>query len=81
MADHTKISVDTETHKLVEQIADAESRTMAGQIRHWAKKDAKRLTLRVRTMVVPKIPKQPGIGDSDKININRVQKNAKRKNR
>lgn len=70
MAKHTKISVDSETHFLVERIADAESRTMAGQIRHWAKKDAKRLELRMPPVTVPKIPRQPGLKDSDKINTN-----------
>lgn len=76
MADHTKISVDKETHYLVGRIADAESRTMAGQIKHWAKKDAKRLHLTAGTIVVPKIPKQPDLTDSDKINTNKVKDNG-----
>lgn len=52
MAEQKKIGVDAETKALVGQIAEAESRSEAGQIRHWAKTDAKRLA--IGTKIVPK---------------------------
>ncbi|MFA5172558.1 MAG: hypothetical protein WC426_13435 [Sulfuriferula sp.] len=55
MAQHTKISVNTTTHALVGAIADVESRTMAGQIEHWAKKDAKRLGIGTKVVTKPDI--------------------------
>lgn len=59
MKKHTKISVDTETHELVSEIAVAESRTMAGQVKHWAKTDAKRLKIGTRIVTKPKIKTAP----------------------
>lgn len=53
---HTKISVDLETHKLVSEIAERESRTIGGQVKHWARQDAKRLKVGEQTVTKPKIP-------------------------
>lgn len=73
MADQKKIGVDPETKILVGKIADVESRSEAGQIRHWAKKDAKRL--RLGTKIVRQIPK-PAATFPESVNLNRA-KNGK----
>lgn len=80
MAEQKKIGVDPETKALVGMIAAAESRSEAGQIRHWAKKDAKRLELRVPAMVrqipkpAPTFPENQNLNKAQNGNVNKVDR-------
>lgn len=71
-----KIGVDPETKQLVGLIAEAEDRSEARQVKHWAKKDAKRLGLSTKTVPSPEKLKQPGLKDNPKINLNKVKPNG-----
>ena len=77
--DYTKINVQTDTRDLVQQIADAEGRSMGKQIEHWARKDAKRLSIGTRIVPSQRVPQQPDFTDSPRVNKNEV-KNVTRKN-
>lgn len=71
MAEQKKIGVDAETKELVGLIADAESRSEAGQIRHWARQDARRLKIGTKIVPRPKIPTAPTLPKN--INTNEVE--------
>lgn len=69
---YTKINVETDTRDLVEQVASAEGRSMGKQIEHWAKKDAKRLSIGTKIVPKPTVPQQPDFTDSKRVNKNEV---------
>lgn len=79
MADHTKISVEVPTRDLVQQVSKAQGRSMGKQIEHWAKKDAKKLSIGNVMPASQAVPKQPDFTDATNVNTNK-QKNVRKNN-
>lgn len=77
---YTKINVETDTRDLVEQVAKAEGRSMGKQIEHWARKDAKRLSIGTKIVPRPTVPQQPDFTDSPRINKNEVSDDTRAHN-
>ena len=71
MSKFTKVNVEVGVRDLVQEIASAEQRTMSGQIKHWAKKDAKRLKIGSMIMPKPHVPKPASFEDGDNVNTNK----------
>lgn len=75
---YTKINVETDTRDLVEQVASAEGRSMGKQIEHWARKDAKRLSIGTKIVPSERVQQQPDFTDSPRVNKNGIKNDVNR---